>query len=237
MTQHGAEITANPGAWRRCPATYVALATVLLIYPGFRMAVVYFDLFPDPGGRIGWWSTWGVILVGHWVCAVVVLAAIASEQGGLASVGLDLSLFSRRRLWWIGIVILACVVAYSAPSYFYGDVLPVRMRSHPLGPISAAERVFWVLMAVTAGFVEELAYRGYAITRLRRLMGLPLALLLSVAAFALMHGPSVFELPLLALYLVSGLLFSLIFLRLGSTRLEVLMVAHVAIDLMLVAAP
>jgi membrane protease YdiL (CAAX protease family) len=59
----------------------------------------------------------------------------------------------------------------------------------------------------------------------------------SVAAFALMHGPSAFMAPLLALYLVSGAAFALLFLWMKSSRLEILIVAHTALDLVLVAAP
>ena len=40
---------------QRSVATYLALATVLVIYPGFRMAVGYLDLFPTQDGRTTWW--------------------------------------------------------------------------------------------------------------------------------------------------------------------------------------
>ena len=222
---------------QRSAATYLSLATVLVIYPGFRMAVGYLDLFPAQDGRTAWWSLWAVILVGHLICAAVVLAAIASETGGLASVGIDIAVFVRRRYIFLLILLVACLIGYLAPSYLYGGDLPEQMRSHPLGPVTAAQRVFWVVMAVTAGFVEELAYRGYAITRLRGLLGLPIAVIASIVAFALMHGPSAFIPQFSMLYLVSGALFATAFLWMRLRRLEVLIITHTAIDLLLVAAP
>ena len=134
-------------------------------------------------------------------------------------------------------LVVACVVAWLAPGLLYGGDLPERMQSHPLGPVTSAQRVFWVAMALTAGFVEELVYRGYAITRLRRLVGLPVAFALALASFALIHGPSAFVAPSLTLYLVSGTIFTLLFLRWRCARLEQLIVVHAALDLLLVALP
>ena len=38
------------------------------------------------------------------------------------------------------------------------------------GPISTAERLFMVVMAFTTGFTEEVLFRGFAFTRLQRLV-------------------------------------------------------------------
>ena len=178
-----------------------------------------------------------MVLIGHWLCAAVVAAAIASEKGGWKSIGLDWTIFIRLRFVFLAVLFAAIAAAIVAPGYHYDGAPPEKMLSHPLGPVTAAQRVFWIGMAVTAGIVEEILFRGYAITRLRRIAGSPIALLLSIAAFALMHGPSVFFPQLLALYVVSGAIFSGVFLLMGMRRLEILILVHILLDLLLILAP
>lgn len=217
--------------------TIIALALVLIGYPAFRMAIAYLEWFQGPSGDSEWWVLWGVILVGHWLCAALVLAAIASERATLKSIGLNTRIFVRGRLVFLIVLILAIAAALYAPGYFYGDDLPDRMQSHPLGPVSSAQRLFWILIAVTAGFVEEIVFRGYALTRLPRLFGIPFAILISIISFSLMHGPSALIPQFAALYLISGAIFAFAFLLMKSRRLEILIIAHTLIDLVIVAAP
>ncbi len=223
-------------AWTTTFFTPIALALLLIGYPAFRMAVAYGDLFPASDAA-QWWNLWGVVLVGHWICAAIVLTAIAGERATLASIGLDVGVFIRRRALFLIVLVFAAGAAIYAPGYFYGETLPSEMRSHPLGPVTSAQRFFWIAMAVTAGFVEEIVFRGYAITRLRRFVGLPAAMAISIAAFALMHGPSAFIPQFAALYLFSGSLFAGLFILMKSRRLEILIIVHIALDMLLVSAP
>ena len=218
-------------------ATLLALFATLLLYPLFRMAVAYWDLFPSAGPEIHWWNLWSVIFIGHWMCVAIILAAISSEGANLKSIGLDISVFIKRRWILLFLIIAAAGIAFYAPQYFYGDQLPERMRSHPLGPVTSAQRIFWIAMAITAGFVEELVYRGYALTRLRRFFGLPLAILISLISFTLMHGPSALMPEFAALYIVAGLIFTSLFILMKSRRLEALILLHIGVDLALIAAP
>jgi len=51
------------------------------------------------------------------------------------------------------------------------------------------EVALWILLSLSAGFSEELVFRGYLQTRLRALTGsLPLALLLQALVFGVSHG-------------------------------------------------
>lgn len=231
------EPSSMDASWKTSIFTPIALVLLIVGYPAFRMAVAYGDLFPATGAEANWWSMWGVILIGHWLCAAIALAAIAGERATLVSIGLDVAVFIRRRSIFLIVLALAAGAAIYAPNYFYSDALPGEMRSHPLGPVSSAQRFFWIGMAVTAGFVEEIVFRGYAITRLRRFAGLPAAIAISTASFALMHGPSAFMPQFAILYVASGLIFSVLFVLMKSRRLEILIIAHAALDMALVAAP
>ncbi len=69
----------------------------------------------------------------------------------------------------------------------------------------------WVFMSFTAGFCEELVYRGFAIRMLQR-RGLRtwLAVLLATVAFVFVHGVAAVFLG--HIYFVAGLLFAALFL-------------------------
>jgi len=79
LTSGSISVGATDPEWRISKATYVALAAMLLIYPCFRMAVAYLDLFPAQHSSDAWWNIWSVVLIGHWACAAIVVASIASK--------------------------------------------------------------------------------------------------------------------------------------------------------------
>jgi membrane protease YdiL (CAAX protease family) len=75
------------------------------------------------------------------------------------------------------------------------------------------ERLFWIFSTFTAGFCEELIYRGFSIRVLqwRNVRGW-LAVALATLAFVLMHGINVLApAPFLIIY-TAGLIFSALFL-------------------------
>jgi hypothetical protein len=56
-------------------------------------------------------------------------------------------------------------------------------------PINLVEILLWIVVSVTAGFVEELVFRGYLQRQLRALTGnVWLAIVGQAAVFAVMHG-------------------------------------------------
>jgi membrane protease YdiL (CAAX protease family) len=75
------------------------------------------------------------------------------------------------------------------------------------------ERLFWIFMSFTAGFCEELVYRGFNIRALQgRNLRTWLAIGLATLSFVFMHGISVMRVsPFLTIY-IAGLLFSALFL-------------------------
>jgi membrane protease YdiL (CAAX protease family) len=58
----------------------------------------------------------------------------------------------------------------------------------PLLPQTLEGKLIWLLMCVVVAFTEETAYRGYLITRLRRVFkSLPLAVIIATAGFSAGH--------------------------------------------------
>jgi hypothetical protein len=88
----------------------------------------------------------------------------------------------------------------------------------------------WLGISATAGFCEELLYRAFALTYLSTVVPLPLAVVISVAAFVYMHGGIRQTRIAASLRAVLGLVSSLVFLLTALT--PVLMLLHFAIDAM-----
>ena len=69
-----------------------------------------------------------------------------------------------------------------------------------------------LLTAISAGFCEEVIFRGYMITGLKRAnQKVPIALTLSTLSFVFMHG--VLPFPFLIAFFVIGLIFAIIYHR------------------------
>src|SRR5262245_44199979 len=64
--------------------------------------------------------------------------------------------------------------------------------SDPQLPVTMTERLFWIFVSFTAGFCEEVVYRGFSI-RVLQWRNIPTWLAVGVAtlAFFFIHGPAV----------------------------------------------
>jgi membrane protease YdiL (CAAX protease family) len=103
-------------------------------------------------------------------------------------------------------------------------------------PTDAVGRVLWVLVSFTAGFCEEIAFRGYLMTRLR-LLGKTnswiVPTLVSAVAFGACHAyQGIAGFILIAIY---GVLFSLLYIKTRS--LWPCIIAHFLQDFMYIFFP
>ena len=116
-------------------------------------------------------------------------------------------------------------------------------------PTNLWENIFFVFVAVSAGFCEELVYRGFAITALQsRWFRLWQAVILATISFVFIHGlGGVYAFPV---FFLAGLLFAGIYLgrvggvgwrgRIGPTGRKSLlraMVTHAVGDMTAILAP
>jgi membrane protease YdiL (CAAX protease family) len=119
----------------------------------------------------------------------------------------------------------------------YGSAPPGISGSHFMAGVTAPERLFVLWMAITAGVTEEVLFRGFAITRLTRVLGSPwLALPVTVVSFLFIHGTPR-DVGGLVAYTAAGLAFGVPFILMGLRRLEILIAIHFAIDASMVLAP
>jgi membrane protease YdiL (CAAX protease family) len=153
---------------------------------------------------------WVSIAVLHWGSVVLVVALLKRAGGRLADIGLDLSPIRVAVMVGIPLAVgLVLTVLREASGPHHGP------SSEPsvVSPATMGERLFWIFMGFTAGFCEELIYRGFSIRALQgRKMRTWSAVGLATLAFVFMHGISVIApFPFLTIY-IAGLLFSALFL-------------------------
>ncbi len=157
--------------------------------------------------RTAEWPT-SVVLSGvlHWVLAGLVIAWTLICLSGAKEIGLPRPL--------LGFVCFLAVIT------IYCGVLILAFGSDPLAQwqqsqMHGLDRWGVVLIAITAGFCEEVIYRGYMMSTLKR-TGHPvwLSMVLSTASFVLFHG--ILPLPLMAGFFVVGMIFAVIYQRTSS---------------------
>ena len=161
---------------------------------------------------------------------------------GLISLGLGLQTLGLERLglgphprditaevlWTVTLVVAGILIllGFSLIRKWTGSLENRIIRD--LMPVTSREKKFFVGLALCAGFGEEVAYRGYAVSALVMATGSPFFALLSTsAAFGILHSYQG-KLGVVRTSLV-GLLMGVAFIHIGS--LWPPMIAHALIDL------
>ena len=218
----------SPGRRRGCArVTLEPIAVpdwqVAVVLVGFPIAYLLNDFNPwsrrlvREGDRSHYLEYWSTIVVVHWSSAVVVGAILATNGYGPADVGLVgsghpfvLALsagIAAVALGWYGLGVLA------------RKPIPIDALSMPVPgvvvPRTLPERLFQLFGGgVTAGFCEEVVYRGFAVLALLG-AGFPwwAAVPISSLAFVFVHGFAPLLSPVtFAKYFGFGVGFALVFL-------------------------
>lgn len=113
---------------------------------------------------------------------------VGTRSDGPAALGLVATEWSVLVLWTLGLTAggLLTIVVFRQLSIWTGTLDSRLLRQ--LLPRSAEERRVFGVLSVAAGFGEEIAYRGYAITALAPLTGVTGAAVLTSVVFGLLHG-------------------------------------------------
>ena len=206
--------------------TWLSLGILLLLYPGMSLAGLgqdYSELLKDMSS--GFLIVILVVTVlFQWAIFLVNYASVYLEGTGLKGIGLK-----RIRLIdfaWAFAFMLTAWLVLSAISWMLGQVgLPSSGDVSWLIPKDSTGRIVWVFVSFTAGFCEEVGFRGYLLTRLQLLFGVKswiIPAIISSLAFGACH---VYQgLPGFILVSVYGLMFSALFVRTG--RLWPGIIAH-----------
>lgn len=166
------------------------LLVALLAFPAVMILVVpRVPFFPTPGdaSRQAWWSLILWLMAWEW-------ALVACVRVGLGREGLDLSdvgVPEMGRREWIAVAATLAVAAAFLLRLPPGD--GGRTASLWYLPETPWEHMAWLAAAATAGFCEEVLFRGFALRELRRRwgrgwLGTAAAVAVTTVAFVVVHG-------------------------------------------------
>lgn len=218
----------------------LSLRQVMLVLAGLPALYIANSLLPWSIGLLSrhdhafFLPFWTSIAILHWGGVALIVLLLKRSGRRLAEIGLDLSSLRAAAMVGIPVVVgVALIVLHEVSGITQG---PGSEPSAVVSPATMGERVFWIFMSLTAGFCEELIYRGFGIRMLQgRNMRTWLAVGLATLAFVLMHGISVLRpSPFLTIY-IAGLVFSSLFLWRGSLVPGVCL--HALIDVAAIGFP
>lgn len=230
--------------------TVIALIVGLVLYPVLYstdfFSSLLFPVLPDEfvtslyneNERTEWWYFIFSNTLFHWIPFLFVYYALKKNNETWSSVGVDWAWFAKYKALFISLVSILIISAFIVPELFYGDKLPIKsIRTGFIAPISTLERlVAIIVLAFTAAITEEVIFRGFAITRLKRVITMPWLILPIIAiSFVFIHG-EIRSTGMTLNYIVFSTLFGIGFIVKGFKRLEVMITIHFLINASLVFA-
>jgi len=217
-------------------ALFVGLVAYPAIYCSGIMGQIIRPIFTEDS-RLHWWYFWLANMAFHWIPFALIWLALVRNQERWTSIGVDWSWFVKYRIWFGSLIIVLVVLAFVMPGVLYEGGLPKRSQTVFLAPVSAVERLFVIFASVNAGVTEEVVFRGFAFTRLGRVIKSSwLILPITVVSFLFIHGTPRDPGNLIA-YTGAGLAFGVPFILMKLRRLEILILIHFVIDASMVLAP
>lgn len=161
----------------------VLLAVLLVGVPGLSVAQLPL-ISGTPVERLpAYWSSIATL----WLLGTAAWL-VGTRADGAAGLGLVPMPWAGMALWSGGLTLggLLTIVAFQRIGLWSG--ISERPMLHQLLPRTPKERSTFGVLSVAAGFGEEFAYRGYAITVLVPVLGVPGAVVLTSAVFGVLHG-------------------------------------------------
>ena len=222
---------ANTGARRKQVATgYVIILFLLPMFYWVNLALPWSTKLFTEGGH---WIPWAAsIEVLHWSSVVYVLYILRKSHLRLADIGYKLNRV--QTLFFVGGYFIIGFAAYFYVAWKLDHVPGTEFpRFYSVEFITSVDRLIWVWVSFSAGFCEELIYRGCFISvmdikRVNKWIALPI----SAFFFTIMHSPRTLVEPVMGLFLfIFGLLMGLLFIL--TRRLWVSMSVHMLYDLLI----
>lgn len=220
VSGHMSEFASRSGnsSFRAGPMTYFNLILLILLYPAMQL--------------IGGGESTSTMLknLNEGVLAVLLITTIIFlwgifffnylgtylETTGLVGVGLK-----KIRLVdfaWGGAFFVGAYTLLAGLSWVMAQIgLPMPGEISLLIPTTGSGKIIWVAVSFTAGFCEEIAFRGYLMTRLRlvgKFKSWVIPVIVSSVSFGICHAYQGW--PGFILITIYGALFALLYIRTGS---------------------
>jgi hypothetical protein len=218
--------------------TWLSLFILLVLYPAFSLiGVVGTDtaamLRNLTSGMLMFMLIVTVLM--QWGIFTINYASLVTEETGLKGIGVRK--LTPLDLAWAVAFWLAALLTLTGLSWVMAKAgLEIPSEIEFLIPKDFKGRILWVVVSVTAGFCEEVAFRGYLMTRLRLLTksnSWVIPTIVSSLVFGICHSyQGIAGFILISIY---GVLFSLLYIRTGSLWPGI--IAHFFQDVMYIFFP
>ncbi len=211
---------------------------LLIVLIGFPIIYFIYSLTPwakelfvkgNSNLFIPFWS--GVIIL-HWTSVVVVKAFLKQENKKLRDIGYGLNTKKTLVLILLYFIVALLVFGFTEMSLKYVPIDKYKLAGlSNFFPKTTAQRVFFIITVFTAGFCEEIIYRGYVITKLTEIkINKWIAIIPAGFAFVFIHGiVAITAYSQFLFYFSFAIVFGLIFV--SSKRLLPNIIIHLLIDL------
>lgn len=165
----------------------------------------------------------------QWTIFLFNYVTLYCEGTGLAGIGIGR--IRALDFAWAGAFFLAAWTLLTGLAWGLAQIgLPMPGEISLLVPTDPFGKVIWVLVSFTAGFCEEVAYRGYLMTRLRLLLKSKTWVVPTIISAVMFGVGHMYQgVPGLIVISVYGVLFSILYIRTG--RLWPCIIAHTFQDL------
>ena len=198
--------------------TWVSLTLLLVLYPGVSLIGVGEDptILLKSLDQFMLMVLLITTIIFQWVIFSVNYVSVSLEGTGLK--GLGITRIRPIHFAWGIAFLLAANLLLGGLSWVLGQIgMPLPGEIAMLIPTEPAGRVVWVMVSLTAGFCEEIAFRGYLMTRLRlvgKFSNWVIPTIISALAFGACHAYQ--GMPGFIVISVYGALFSILYIRTGS---------------------
>ncbi len=203
--------------FRRSKATWIALFMLLIVYPAF--AIIFAgdpdDLKLLKDNTLLMFTLVTTIMM-QWMMFLMLYVASYREQTFLR--GLGITKFRAVYIAWAVAFLMVANLILTGLAWVLAEAgWPMPGEIAFLIPEDFIGRIVWVLVSITAGFCEEIAFRGYLMTRLRILGKTKtwvMPVVVSSLTFGILHSYQ--SLPGVIILSVYGAMFALLYIRTGS---------------------
>jgi membrane protease YdiL (CAAX protease family) len=174
-------------------------------------------------------------IVFQWVIFLLIYFTVVREKTFLSGIGL-VKIRSLDIAWGIALLVMLFLVA-TGFSYLLTQIgIPPKGELSFLLPEETIGKFLWVIMSFTAGFCEEVIFRGYLMTRLR-LLGKFKSWIIPIIVSSLAFGfPHLYQgIHGFLIITILGVLFALIYIRTRS--IWPCIIAHFFLDFLALFIP
>ncbi len=207
-----------------------------LIYLAYSLTPWANELFVEGNSNL-FIPFWGGIIILHWISVFVITRFLKQENKTFRSIGYGLNTKKTTILILSYLAVAFIVFGFTEWSLKYVSIDDGKLSNLPsFYPKTTIQRLFFIIAVFTAGFCEEIIYRGYAITKLKDIkVNKWLAIIPSGLAFVFIHGiNSVMLYSQFLFYFIPALVFGIIFVT--TKRLLPNIIIHLLFDLMAMMA-